>query len=152
MTPRESEAFVADLLGFTLQPGSGNQIGKKGDLKGKSEIAFGGEVLVEHKFIGRDTRAFTFSRRVAMKIAEEAMLDGRVPFLTYHAEQRGVWLVAPSMDAVIKKFKAEVRFSVKQYRRIPVRLLIEVGNFLLTFETAESIRLRNWMAFRVWKP
>ena len=145
MTPRESEAFVADLLGFTLQPGSGNQIGKKGDFKGQG-------ILVEHKFVRHDTRSITFSRRVAMKIAEEAMLDGRRPMLTYHAEGRGVWRLTPIFDTETRQLVGLRQFWVKQSSRIPAPQLVEVKKFLLTFETVESTRLRNWIGVRVWKP
>ena len=150
-----SEEFVADLLGLTLQPGSGNQIGKKGDMKGI-------KVLLENK--ASRGMNITLSRAVALKISEEAMLSGRMPMLAYHScreDMQGAWVMIPSAD--LKSYETwpiphppddwiEVTGDT---HRVSVRQLIEAGyptRYGVQFVGLPNRRYRYWRLFHIFEP
>lgn len=150
---QESEIFIADLLGLELQPGSGNQVGKKGDMRGI-------KVLVENKCT--KTVTFLLSRPVMLKIAEEAMLDGRVPMLAYHSvhpELQGAWVMMPTVD--YKEYEvwppqpapSESVTVVGETHRISIGWLRSIGEiaFLVQFLGVPP-RYRWWRGFHIWEP
>ena len=151
---QESEEFIAELLGLELQPGSGNQVGRKGDMRGI-------KVLLENKCT--KTVAFHLRRPVMLKIAEEAMLDGRVPMLSYHSvhpDLKGAWVMLPSAD--FKDFETwpldagpEEFFQVTgETYRVPVHLLIagHPCKYGVQFVGLPHRRYRWWRMFHIWEP